>query len=204
MLSNRKLICFIHCCTIDKNNGPFCLWNFTNVIATLYKIVHILWHELWYSYKKWQKIIYSKLGRLNVFTFCTKRPDRTVKTQIRGVCGFDGVQWRILHFLMTPVHRTIQMKSTPTRLDFVPARIKLLSEERRADKSPSFSQQHAVHFNYHTFRPSLRLSPPQRQREALWRHTPSECRRYTLFIHPYNIMVYSNAWKPNVQNVCVQ
>ncbi len=78
---------------------------------------------------------------------------------------------------------------------FHPARNKLLSEERRADKSPSYSRQHAAHFNYHTFPPSLRLSPPQRQREALWRHTPPERRRYMLFIHPYNMMVYSKCLK---------
>ncbi len=108
-----------------------------------------------------------------------------------GLMGSNGAFFISSWHSFTAPYKWIHSHSARLR----PARIKLLSEERRADKSPSFSQQHAVHFNYHTFRPSLRLSPPQRQREALWRHTPSECRRYTLFIHPYNIMVYSKCLK---------
>lgn len=51
-----------------------------------------------------------------------------------------------------------------------PARIKLLSEERRADKSPSYSRQHAVHFNYHTF-PSRSACPRLSGRERRCGHT---------------------------------
>ncbi len=162
------------------------------------------WHKLWYSYKKWQKIIYSKLGRLNVYTFCTKRPDRTVKTQIRGVCGFDGGPMAHSPFPHdTPLLRHTN-ESTPTRLGFIPLGINCCQKREGLTNLPPTAGS-TPRISITTRFPPRSVCPHLSGKERRCGdilHLNADATRYLYTLTTWWYTV--NAWKPTFQNACVQ